>query len=53
LGKSDANVVVGNPCEGNLQGGIALAGPQTLVSGNKGSLVPPQRVAVRLKAKMP
>lgn len=44
-GKSDANVVVGNLCEGNLQGGIALVGPQTQVSGNLGSLVRPPRAS--------
>jgi hypothetical protein len=44
-GKSDANVVVGNLCEGNQQGGIALVGPQTQVSGNLGSLVRHQRAS--------
>lgn len=41
-GKSDANVVAGNLCEGNLQGGISLVGIQTQASGNVGSLVRPR-----------
>ena len=40
-GKSDANLFVGNLCEGNLQGGIVTVGSRTQVSGNVGSVVQP------------
>ena len=38
-GSSDANVITGNLCEGNRDGGLAIVGPRTQVSANLGSVL--------------
>ncbi len=38
-GTSNANVITGNLCEGNLQGGISVVGADTEVSTNVGAIV--------------
>jgi len=38
-GTSNTNVITGNLCEGNLQGGISVVGAETQVSGNVGAIV--------------
>jgi len=37
-GSSDANVITGNLCEGNRDGGLVIVGPGTQVSANVGSV---------------
>jgi len=41
-GASNKNVITGNSCEGNLDGGIAVVGPDTEAFGNVGEIVRPQ-----------
>ena len=38
-GSSDANVITGNLCEGNRDGGLVIVGPGTQVSANLGSVL--------------
>lgn len=38
-GTSDANVLAANLCEGNVEGGLAVCGKATQLSGNLGSVV--------------
>ena len=38
-GSSDANVITGNLCEGNRDGGLVIVGPGTQVSANLGSFL--------------
>ena len=41
-GTSNKNVITGNSCEGNIDGGIAVVGPDTKAFGNVGKIVRPQ-----------
>jgi parallel beta-helix repeat protein len=41
-GTSNKNVITGNLCEGNIDGGISIVGPDTQALGNVGSIVRPK-----------
>jgi parallel beta-helix repeat protein len=41
-GTSNRNVITGNLCEGNLDGGISIAGPDTQALANVGKVVRPK-----------